>query len=285
MADTSSMKRLARMAGGSCSGAGLGHPRVSKYIDFEDPDNRDTYVGRTADPAWVDLYDRIVRPRGRRIADVGCGGGIYTKAIACLHPAWVLGIDSSQLSLDSARQYCAGVPNLGFLRTDAEALAVPDRVFDNVVERALIHHFVTLDRNFHEVFRVLKPHGTLWLQDRTVEDALEPPSEEHIRGFYMVFNEKLRNTEIERRRRQDDIVGALRSVGFRDVRTEKIHELRKVFQSPQELREEILTRRGRSLLHGLHDQELEQLADFTLSHLCNWPIRERDTWTVWVAEK
>lgn len=258
---------------------------MSKYIDFEDPSNRDTYVGRKADPAWVELYERLIRPRGRRLADVGCGGGIYTKAIAGLEPAWVLGIDSSRLSLDSARRYCAGIPNLGFLRTDAEALAVRTGVFDNVVERALIHHFVHLDRNFHEVFRVLKPHGTLWLQDRTVEDALQPPSQEHIRGFYMIFDEKLRNTEIERRRYAEDIVVALRSVGFRNVRSEKVRELRKVFQSPAELREEILTRRGRSILHGLDDQELERLADFVLDQISDWPVHERDTWTVWVAEK
>ena len=258
---------------------------MSKYIDFEDPDNRDTYVGRTADPAWVELYERLVQPRGRRVADVGCGGGIYTKAIANLEPTWVLGIDSSRLSLDSARQYCAGVPNVGFLRADAEALAVPNRMFDNVVERALIHHFVSLDRNFREVFRVLKPHGTLWLQDRTVEDALQPPSEEHIRGFYMIFDKKLRDTEVERRRHEGAIVGALQSAGFRDVRCEKVHELRKTFQSPEELREEILTRRGRSILHGLDDQALEQLADFVLERISNWPVNERDTWTVWVAEK
>jgi ubiquinone/menaquinone biosynthesis C-methylase UbiE len=258
---------------------------VSKYIDFEDPENRDTYVGRTADPAWSDLYSRVVQPRGRHIADVGCGGGIYTKAIAELQPAWILGIDSSHLSLDSALQYCAGVPNVAFLRTDAEALAVPDRVFDNVVERALIHHFKSLDRNFHEVFRVLKPQGTLWLQDRTVEDALQPPSEEHIRGFYMVFDEKLRNTEIERRRSAEDIIGALRSAGFRNVWSEKVRELRKVFQSPEELREEILTRRGRSILHGLDDQELEQLASFVVGQFSDWPVHERDTWTVWIAEK
>jgi hypothetical protein len=45
---------------------------------------------------------------------------------------------------------------------------------------------------------------------------------------------------------------------------QKIHELRKVFPSPEELREEIVTRRGRSILHGLADQKLEQLADFVL---------------------
>jgi len=258
---------------------------ASKYIDFDDPSNRDTYVGRTADPAWVDLYSRLVRPGGRRIADVGCGGGIYTKAIAYLKPAWVLGIDSSELSLESARKYCAGAPNVRFLRTDAEALAVPDNDFDNVVERALIHHFASLDKNFHEVFRVLRPDGTLWLQDRTLDDVLQPPSEEHIRGFYLSFDERLRNTEIERRRRGEDIVRALRSAGFRDVSSDKLRELRKIFYSPEELREEILTRRGRSILHGLDDDQLERLADFVLRQITTWPVRERDTWTVWVARK
>ena len=258
---------------------------MSKYIDFEDPSNRDTYVGRTADPAWVNLYARLIQPRGRRIADVGCGGGIYTKAIASLRPAWVLGIDSSELSLDSARQYCAGIPNIRFLRTDAEELGIRDAVLDNVVERALIHHFVSLDKNFREVVRVLKPGGTLWLQDRTIEDTLQQPSQQHIRGFYLAFSEKLRAMEVERRRHGKEIVDALRSAGFADIHREKIHELRKVFKSPDELRDEILTRRGRSILHGLDDQELKQLADFVLRQICSWPVRERDTWTVWVAEK
>jgi ubiquinone/menaquinone biosynthesis C-methylase UbiE len=260
---------------------------VSKYIDFNDPVNRDTYVGRAADPAWVAFYDELVQPRGRCIADLGCGGGIYTKAIASLQPAWVIGIDSSQLSLDSAREYCKGTSNVEFMTGDAEALAVSDEAFDNIVERALIHHFASLENNFREAFRVLKPHGTLWVQDRTVEDALQPPSEEHIRGYYMTFDEKLRNMEIERRRHAEEIDNALRAVGFQDVRREKIYEVRKVYQSQEDLRDEILTRRGRSILHALNDRELGDLADFVLSQFSarDWPVHERDVWTVWLSKK
>ena len=45
-----------------------------------------------------------------------------------------------------------------------------------------------------------------------------------------------------------------------------------------------MTRRGRSILHGLDDPKLEQLADFVLDQLDNWPVYA-DIWTVWVAEK
>jgi len=77
----------------------------------------------------------------------------------------------------------------------------------------------------------------------------------------------------------------LRLVGFRGVSSQKIHKLRKVFQSPEKLREGIVTRRGRSILHGLDDQKLEQLSDFVLDQLNSWTVYERNTWTVWVAEK
>jgi len=258
---------------------------MSKYIDFEDPKNRDTYVGRAADPGWVSRFDDLVRPGGRRVADVGCGGGIYTKAIALLGPKLVVGVDSSRLQLESAREYCRGVAHIAFLQTDAESMAAANDTFDSLVERALIHHLGSLDRNFREALRVLKSEGTLWLQDRTVEDVLLPPSHEHIRGFYIDFDPRLRATELERRRHEEEVTNALLKTGFSRVHSEKIHELRKVFETSDELRDEILTRRGRSLLHGLDDGQLRELADYVVSQITDWPVHERDTWTVWVADK
>ncbi|MEU0551272.1 class I SAM-dependent methyltransferase [Micromonospora sp. NPDC005979] len=258
---------------------------MSKYIDFHDPHNRDTYVGRSADPAWSALFARLMRPEGRLVADLGCGGGIYTKAIAGMAPQLVVGMDSSHLSLESARSYCQGVDRVSFLLTDAEAVGAEDDVFDGVVERALIHHFTTLHRNFREARRILKPAGLLWVQDRTVDDVLQPPSAEHIRGYYLAFDERLRATEIERRRREPDVTAALLEAGFRLVNSSKVCELRKVFREPGELYEEIVLRRGRSLLHALDDRRIRQLADYVVERIPRWPAVERDTWTVWIAEK
>lgn len=258
---------------------------MSKYIDFEDPQNRDTYSGRTADPAWNSLFDDLMRPAGRRVVDIGCGGGIYLKAIASLRAEIVVGADSSHLSLESAGTHCRSIGNVSLVQTDAEIMGFADCSFDVALERALIHHLVSTGRNFHEVFRILKPGGGFWLQDRTVEDALLPSSQEHIRGFYLDFDQQLLDIEIERRRRVEEVSDDLLTAGFRSVHTEKIRELRKIFKDPAELRDEILTRRGRSLLHRLSDRRLSELADLVVDQITGWPVHERDTWTVWLAKK
>lgn len=258
---------------------------MSKYIDFHDPNNRDTYVGRDADPEWTAQFVRATRPAGKVLADIGCGGGIYTRAMAETDPAFVVGVDSSSVSLRSARQYLAGVGHVGLVLTDAERLAIRSDALDVIVERALIHHMPTLDTVFAEALRVLRPSGVLWVQDRTVEDALLPASQEHIRGYYMVFDQRLRNTEIERRRTEHEVTAELLSAGFATATSMKIQELRKVFRTPDDLADEILTRRGRSILHKLDDRRLSELADYVVGQITEWPVRERDTWTVWIAAK
>ena len=258
---------------------------MSRYIDFEDPANRDTYTGRAADPQWATLFEELVHPRGRLIADLGCGGGIYTRALAGMGAKLVVGLDSSRLSLDSARKYCKGLSRVSFAQADAEFLGLGDNSLDGIVERALIHHLRSVSRNFAEARRVLNRSGVLWVQDRTIEDALLAPSDEHIRGYYMVYDKVLRDTEIERRRREGEVTEALGEAGFGKVKSQKIHELRKIYRTPHDLRDEILTRRGRSLLHKLDDRRLLDLSNYVISQIHSWPVSERDTWTIWTATK
>lgn len=51
-------------------------------IDFHDPNNRLTYASRTAEHHWLESIQRHVVIEGKEIADIGCGGGIYTKVLA-----------------------------------------------------------------------------------------------------------------------------------------------------------------------------------------------------------
>ncbi|GIP33337.1 hypothetical protein [Paenibacillus sp. J2TS4] len=50
-------------------------------INFHDEQNRQTYAARIADESWVSLIREFVEVSNKRVADIGCGGGIYTKAL------------------------------------------------------------------------------------------------------------------------------------------------------------------------------------------------------------
>lgn len=53
---------------------------IQMPINFNDEQNEFTYTGRFADESWKDAIVSLIVPNGLRIADVGCGGGIYSRA-------------------------------------------------------------------------------------------------------------------------------------------------------------------------------------------------------------
>jgi hypothetical protein len=54
----------------------------------------------------------------------------------------------------------------------------------------------------------------------------------------------------------------------------------------EQLAEDLRNRTGRSILHELNDQELEELVDFIAKQVgSNAPITEKDRWTIWIAKK
>ncbi len=65
-------------------------------IDIHSKANRSTYVGRQADTGWIEAVRRIVDPRGKCVADIGCGGGIYSLAWREIGAGDVVGIDFSE---------------------------------------------------------------------------------------------------------------------------------------------------------------------------------------------
>jgi 2-polyprenyl-3-methyl-5-hydroxy-6-metoxy-1,4-benzoquinol methylase len=65
-------------------------------IDFHSAQNRYTYASREADPAWRQAISEIVAMEGKDALDIGCGGGIYTKALAQMGAAHVTGVDFSR---------------------------------------------------------------------------------------------------------------------------------------------------------------------------------------------
>src|SRR5690606_31622582 len=152
-------------------------------IDFHSEKNRYTYASREANTDWAQAILEVANPRGCRVADVGCGGGIYSNAWADLGAASVIGVDFSEQMVIAARENARERRHVSFQQGVADRTGLASDRFDIVFERALIHHLQDFDSCFAEAYRLLAPGGKLIIQDRTPEDVQIPGSPEHIRGY------------------------------------------------------------------------------------------------------
>ncbi|MDO7267007.1 class I SAM-dependent methyltransferase [Shouchella clausii] len=76
-------------------------------MDFHDKRNQNSYSGRTADSKWLTtIAHQLPRKHIDTAADIGCGGGIYTRALAMIGIPHVIGIDSSAQMLADAKAAC-----------------------------------------------------------------------------------------------------------------------------------------------------------------------------------
>lgn len=105
---------------------------------------------------------------GQLTLDIGCGSGVVSRYLAELNPgAKVIGIDISGDRVQSAKELALKIPNLEFLVGDIKSLEFKDSTFDNIVCRYVLEHLPANDQEFatRELFRVLKPGGSLWVVD------------------------------------------------------------------------------------------------------------------------
>ncbi|MCA9512479.1 MAG: class I SAM-dependent methyltransferase [Myxococcota bacterium] len=78
--------------------------------------------------------------RGRRVLDVGCGDGVYTRELLEAGAAEVVAIDAAAAALESAARRCEGFANVRFEQCDVYALEPPPEPFDVAVVRLMLHH-------------------------------------------------------------------------------------------------------------------------------------------------
>jgi ubiquinone/menaquinone biosynthesis C-methylase UbiE len=217
------------------------------------------------------------------VADVGCGGGIYSRAWHELG-AEVIGVDFSEQMVAAAREQAAGLSRISFRQGDATATGLPAASRNVVFERALIHHLKDYKACFAEARRMLVPDGRLIVQDRTPDDVQLPGSPEHVRGYFFERFPRLRTVELARRPTDAAVRDALQATGFRDVKSVTLWELRKTHDDRQGLKQDLTARTGRSILHDLNDDELAELILSIEKQLpADGPFVEKDRWTVWSA--
>ena len=102
--------------------------------------------------------------RGKRILDGGCGTGEETLFLASLGPERIVGIDTSDGSLEYARERAkeAGLDNVEFRHAsvlDSTTFAADS--FDYVSSLGCIHHTPRMRDAFDNLCRMLRPGGHL----------------------------------------------------------------------------------------------------------------------------
>lgn len=255
-------------------------------IDFNDERNKFTYTGRTADESWNKAILSLDDPSGLRIPDVGCGGGIYSRAWLALGAREVIGVDSSPNMVSAAAESCSDLSSASFQIGDATNTRLTESSVDVVFQRALIHHLTDIHPCLEEAIRILKPEGKVIIQDRTPDDIALPGTSEHIRGYFFECFPRLLKIDSGRRRTDEEVLSELHAVGFEHTESITVWEPRSVYPSKEELLEDIRQRKGRSILHELNDGEIESLVSFIDERLYDFSeLVDKDLWTIWHATK
>ncbi|WP_339212314.1 class I SAM-dependent methyltransferase [Solibacillus sp. FSL W8-0372] len=256
-------------------------------IDFHNEKNKYSYSTRKADSSWIHAMEELVNFNNiPKALDIGCGGGIYSKALSDMGVMSVTGVDYSEEILKAARENCAEYPNISFRLGNALQTDLESNEYNLILERALIHHIQDLQMCFKEAYRLLLEKGIYIVQDRTPEDCLLKGDPSHIRGYFFERFPQLIESETKRRYSSEFVIKTLTDVGFTDIQEIKVWEIRKEYRNKEQLLKDLSERTGRSILHELTDEELNLLMDYIDEATSSeHTIVEKDRWTIWKAVK
>lgn len=107
-------------------------------------------------------YVRSLETSPKRVLDIGCGTGFFSKKISEIYPmANIYGIDISQRALSIAKQK---YQNIKFIKSDAELqLPFKNNFFDLIISGEHIEHTKDVDTYLLEIYRVMTRNGILIL--------------------------------------------------------------------------------------------------------------------------
>lgn len=103
------------------------------------------------------LDELLPRERGRAL-DVGCGSGFLTSKLQARFES-VDGLDATPAMMEKMERF----PNVNLHEGLAEALPFADNSFDMVCAYSFLHHLFDPNAALREMFRVLKPGGTIYV--------------------------------------------------------------------------------------------------------------------------
>jgi len=128
-------------------------------------DNRGTLLDRSRRAPFLVQLDNAV-PTDATVLECGCGTAQLSAFLASAGPGrTVIGVDGCRVSLEHADQFRerAGIDNLQLVRGDLFELPVPERTYNVVISRGVVHHTPDPDEATRQVARRVAPGGILVL--------------------------------------------------------------------------------------------------------------------------
>ncbi len=97
--------------------------------------------------------------------DAGCGGGRYSHALKLLGFGKVVGLDFSEININTAteRMESKGIEGLEFKTGNVLDMPFEDASFDFVFSNGVLHHTESILTGLKEMRRVMKKTGKAWL--------------------------------------------------------------------------------------------------------------------------
>ena len=169
---------------------------LSKFTDVAhdwwDTSSRSFGALHTINPLRLAWIESIAPLSGKRILDVGCGGGILTDSMARLASkdavsASVLGIDLGRESLQIAqlRALEAGTPSVSYREISAEALAEESPAsFDVVTCMEMLEHVPDPAAIVRACAALVKPNG--WVFFSTINRNLQSFAQAIVGAEYVL---------------------------------------------------------------------------------------------------
>ena len=182
------MGRFERVVNAYRSGGGVAYPHFgAAFRAGQAGINRPAFLSDLVArwiPALPDLHSALMSTR-MRVADVGCGAGWSTLAMAKAFPqAEVVGFDADPASVhDAQRNAAAHGVAVRFEIRDAAAVA-EDGPFDLVLVLEALHDMARPDEALRAIREALAPGGSVLVADEKVGDHFHAPADDLERLMY-----------------------------------------------------------------------------------------------------
>jgi SAM-dependent methyltransferase len=189
---------------------------VTYFMD--DPREAGRLEAKVHARAWAERYVREHLFPGANVIEVGCGPGHLLRGAADVQPGITgTGVDISEQRVAEGQRRSTGHPGLQYVAASSQKLPLPNAQYDVAWCRHLLEYLSYRQRVVGELFRVLRPGGTVVLQDLDGQFVWNYPEDQELKNNITLVLAALGSTGF------DPFVGrklyhmAL-AAGFRDLR-------------------------------------------------------------------